>query len=96
MQATFNADLIFTIYYGSLYPHLVEQLQNNIVLQFNRNESIKLVRGEETTFVHKEKENILNFTIRKKLNTKIAANLFWSPFELIKLVLVVTLRSIII
>ena len=42
MQASFNADLIFTIYHGGLSEELVEHLQHSIVMQFNRNDSILL------------------------------------------------------
>jgi hypothetical protein len=46
MQATLNADLIFTIYYGSLKPEHVELLKSNIVLQFNRDDSILVTKDQ--------------------------------------------------
>ena len=94
MQASFNADLIFTIYHKALEETLVQQLQESIVMQFNRNDSILLTNGEEITFYRQERDHLLHFTIRKTFLSKIDADLFWSPFELIKLVLVVTLRSL--
>jgi hypothetical protein len=96
LQATFNADLIFTIYYGGLNPEYIDLLKSSIVLQFNRDESILVTKQQDITFTQNSKECLLNFTIRKTLNTKIEADLFWSPFESLKLVLVVTLRSILI
>ncbi len=39
LNAEINASLIFTLYYGSLSPEIVKQLESKIVLLFGRDDA---------------------------------------------------------
>jgi hypothetical protein len=93
-EAEINADLIFTLFYSTLPSYIVDELCENIIFQFNRSDAIQLVRSIEISLTKNEKHQTLSFTIRKKLKAKVECNFFWSPFELIYLALVVTIRSL--
>jgi hypothetical protein len=95
-EAEINADLLFSVYYGSLPQFTLQELQQNIILQFNRNDAINLAKSIDISIINNQKSQVLSFTIRKNLKCKIDCNFFWSPFELIYLVLVVTIRSMIL
>lgn len=70
-EAEINADLIFTLYYAHLPPFIVENLTQNIVFQFNRNDAIQLCRSVEVSLSQNVKQSLLSFTIRKNLKTKV-------------------------
>lgn len=96
LTAEFSSVLLFSVYYGDLPAHVVEQLQEGIVLQFNRNEPVELRKSMEITCQSLPKKRMLTYTVRKFLSAAIEGHLTWSPFELITIYLIVTVRSLLV
>ena len=95
LKAEMNATLIFTVYYGSLPKVLLDELVNNLVFNFGRDDAIQLdTKSLEITLKHKEKDKEFTYTVRKIFKTKIDCDVFWSPFEMVNLVLSITIQSV--
>lgn len=61
---------------------------------FNRDDALKLEEGLEIKPKKNANEKTFSFTIRRLLKLRIEADVFWSPFEIIDLVLTITLQSV--
>lgn len=44
LDASMNATIIFSIYYGSLGKEIAKSLEDNIILLFGRDDAIKLTK----------------------------------------------------
>jgi hypothetical protein len=76
-----NAAIIFSVYYGALPEYLIEHLEKDIKLNFERDETIQLTEAENLTEVKRIKEtNTIHFYVKKIFHTRIDSDVFWSPF----------------
>lgn len=96
LDAQMNAAIIFSVYYGDLPEPLVKKLQNEIILLFGRDDAIKLTEEDnlETKISNKKDKKEIQFTVRKLFHLRIESDVFWSPFEIINLVLSITVQPI--
>lgn len=73
----------------------MKYLFKSVEIAFNKNDAIKL--DEENIEVvrrNDEDKKLLTFTIRKSVATRLFGNIFWSPFETVKFIISMTLRSL--
>lgn len=67
-----------------------------MVIQLNRGEATKLEKDLTITVKNDKKYRFLIFTVRKVFLAMLVENTLWSPFELIELVISLTLNTVII
>jgi hypothetical protein len=73
----------------------VEHLKTSILVQLNRGEAIKLEDdGISITTKNDKKSKFLIFTLRKVFLAFLVEDTVWSPFELIELVISLTLNTV--
>ena len=76
-----NATLIFTVFYGTLPPALVEKLIDGIVFHFGRDDALHLDKDHlEITLKRKDKDKEFTYTVRKQFKARVDSDVFWSPF----------------
>lgn len=87
--------IIINIFYGDIPEEIVEHLKTSILVQLNRGEAIKLEDdGISITTKNDKKSKFLIFTLRKVFLAFLVEDTVWSPFELIELVISLTLNTV--
>jgi len=89
-----NGDLILTFHHARLPPFLLHALRTQVILHFNRSDSVRLCRSTDIGLKHSEEEQTVSFTLRREFTTGVESKYFLWPFEMVKLLLVVTVRSL--
>jgi hypothetical protein len=93
--AEINCVLIIILLIDGLSDPLKKLLENNIMVQVNRGDSFQLAVKEDSTKIKMKKEGkFLKFIIRDVFPVQIYDDVFLSPFEILNLVLTVTVNSI--
>jgi len=97
LDAQMNATIIFTVYYGSLHDVMVTALENDIILLFGRDDALKLTEKDnlEIKMSNKPDKKEIQFTVRKLFHLRIDSDVFWSPFEIINLILSITVQPVV-
>ena len=89
-----NASLLVSIFYGDLHETVITDIENKTALEFSRHETIYLGKDENVKKQRDSDKKLINFTIRKQFKCKIDSDIFWTPFEIVNVILSVTLHSI--
>lgn len=93
LQAKVNSTIIYTVNFRGVPMILEKEIMSRMVLRFNRDEA--LVLDEQNTEVNIKSESGLHtYTVRKLINTGITPEIFYSPFEILNLIMSITSQSI--
>ena len=91
---TMSTTIFLTVFYGDLHEEIVELIRKKAVLEVNRGDPIKLEDSLFITTRRNPTEKTLSFTIRKNLQTRMDPHIFWTPFEILNMILTINLRPI--
>lgn len=72
---------------------LKNQIKDKIILRFNRDDAL-LLDHENLEVKMVEKGDEITYTVRKLLHAGMTSEIFLSPFEVINLILSITIQSI--
>lgn len=65
-----------------------------MILRFNRDEALVLDDSNTEVNVKQNEPGVFTYTVRKLINTGIDPDIFFSPFEIINLIMSITVQSI--
>jgi len=86
--------MIFNIFHGDIPEEIVEHLKSNILLQFNRGDPLKVIPDDVSiTLKLDKKSKFLSFTIRRLFMAHIDSDTLWSPYEIIRLIVSITINT---
>jgi hypothetical protein len=95
LTGNISCAMIINIGYEGLPEEIIQRLESSIIIQLNRGEAIKLEDdGISITVKRDKKSNFLIFTIRKLFLAFLLEDTLWSPFELLELIISVTLNTV--
>jgi hypothetical protein len=94
LTGSINSVIIIQILIEDLPEPLIHLLSTSIELQINRSELLFLHEDPEKNISLARTDKMLRFTIRRTLAATIFEETFWSPFEIIRLVVSLTFNSI--
>ena len=94
LEATVNVALLLSINTKGIPDEVKDMIKENIILRFNRDEALLLDSSENLEVKMEESHNIIKYTVRKILHTGMASDIFLSPFEVITLIMSVTVQSL--
>ena len=89
-----NTSIFLTIFYGDLHDEVVELIKKKAVLEVSRGDPVKLEDSLFITTRQNRTEKTLSFTIRKAFQCRMDPHIFWTPFEILNMILTVNLRPI--
>jgi hypothetical protein len=66
-----------------------------VELVFHKND-ITLLKDDDLSvdFKKSREKKLLTFTVRKMIATRLEGSIFWSPFEVVNIIITVTLRNL--
>lgn len=95
LVAEINCVLIIILLIDDISKELEKMLEQNIMVQVNRGDSFQLRVVEDSTRIKMKREGkFLKFIVRDVFPVQIYDDVFLSPFEILNLVLTVTVNSI--
>jgi len=95
LTGNISCALIINIFFGDIPEEILKKLENSIVVQLNRGEAMFLADdGITITFKRDKKAKFLIFTIRKVFLGFLIEDTLWSPFEVLQLIISLTLNTV--
>ncbi len=95
LTGNISCTMIINVCFEGIPEEIVKKLENSIIIQLNRGEAIKLEDDGITITVKRDKKaNFLIFTIRKLFLSSLISDTLWSPFELVELIISITLNTV--
>jgi hypothetical protein len=95
LTGNISCAIIINVFHEGVPEEVVDRLENSMIVQLNRGEAIKLEDDGITITVKRDKKkHFLIFTIRKVFLAFLLSDPLWSPFELIELVISITLNTV--
>jgi hypothetical protein len=71
------------------------RLYNEVVLNFERDESLRLTSENDNISVkEKEEKHEITFTVRRKVHIRIEPKIYYTPFEKLELFLPITIQQL--
>ena len=64
------------------------------MLNFNHSEAVLLTDNLNTSYKRNKSQKVITYVLRKKLVVAAHPHIFWSPFEVVDLILSVTVMSV--
>ena len=101
LNADLNVVVVVRIYFGDLPRKLRNEIWDKVIINFSRDDPFTFSMDDEDEEVHQKtvkkfnnKEKYKEFKIKRVLSARIAAYTFFTPFELLDLIISFELRKI--